>query len=91
MILFPRIHNNGSDGYTLLGYVSSAIASLRQSIAQLQKTEPHARDYYVIGENAYADALHEYAERFAKMTSVLKELEHIQECILDQIESRAKR
>ncbi len=91
MILSPRIHNNGSDGDKLFQDVSSAIASLRQSIAHLEITEPHARDYYVIGDDAYSDARHEYAERCYKVTQVLKELEYIQESILDQIESRARK
>lgn len=88
MILYPRIHNNGSDGNKLFDDVSLAINYMRQSIVGLRNTEPHARDYYIIGDNAYVKARNEYVERLDKVTQVLKELEYIQESISDQIDAR---
>lgn len=87
-MIFPTIHNNGSDPSVLLEKYLAAAAACQEAIDLLEACSPNSRDYYVQSTEAMTTASVEYAERIQKMISVKIELSAIAEHIQQQMDNR---
>lgn len=77
----PTIHLNGSAGGRLADALQEAMRGLHNAIELLAPTEPHGRDYYPQGPDAYSKARKEYLSRLERLQDVLRELSYIEERI----------
>ena len=73
-MIAPRVHLNGTSRASLLEAISSASKSVALAISTLRDTAPHARDYYVIGPDAYTQARDEYVARLKRLHDTNDEL-----------------
>lgn len=87
----PTIHDNGTSPVRLMEAIAIARELVEKSIEALHETAPNARDYYVQGPSAFGPADDEHRARLIKLDDVRKELERIQEGIMEQVEEIAKR
>lgn len=89
-VVIPRIHLNGTSAQDLLDEMFEAKHALDQAIEALQRATPNARDYYVIGPNAVAEAREGHEARMHKLSDVAAELNAIMEGIADQQLARTR-
>jgi len=75
----PTLHLTGTSRSTLAEGYEVACNALRDALAAVQDAAPNTRDYYPQGEGAYTQAQTEHGTRIARLTSVLFELQQIQE------------
>lgn len=75
--LAPYVHLNGTSRQALLEQLRDAKAAVEAAREALQMASPHARDYYVISDTAFAQANREHCSRRDRLTSVLEELTEI--------------
>lgn len=73
-LMKPTVHLNGTSRQYLENVYSTAAAMMRAAIKSVEETEPHSRDYYIQGENAYAEAAKQHKARLEKLESVRSEL-----------------
>ena len=77
----PTIHTNGTSAQCLTEGYAEARSSVAVAIEQLAKVEFNSRDYYPQGPAAWACALSQREQLFAKLRSVASELyEHEEHC-----------
>jgi hypothetical protein len=84
----PIIHINGSSKSGLQEPLRTAIEKLEEAIDAVQRTFPHARDYYPLGEEAYPRARVEAIERLSTLEGVKSELIEIWESIEYNVPNR---
>ena len=77
----PMIHLNGTSREALLDQVCAAEAAGRAFLDALANMTPNGRDYYVKGDDALRQALHEHDARVVKIKSVMTELQELAEAI----------
>lgn len=73
-LIAPRVHLNGDTKAELQGQIAEATAAISTARNALQLTCPNARNYYVIGPDAFTRALAEYRSRQERLSSVYDEL-----------------
>ena len=85
-MIFPTLHLNGTSYDDLYEQADTAYNALYEAVTALRATEPHARDYYVRrhGGSDFVTAQNEYAERFARLSIVLMDMQSLRENIMDQ-------
>ena len=77
----PTIHTNGTSAQCLTEGYTEARAAVAVAIEQLAKVEFNSRDYYPQGPAAWAVALAQREELFAKLRFVASELyKHEEHC-----------
>ena len=76
-MMFPRVHLNGTSKHELLEQMLAAVHAVRNALKIVQRAAPHARDYYVISDEAYAVARTEYEVRLSKLIEIKNELNEI--------------
>ncbi len=90
-LIVPRVHMNGDAKDTLTGDLREALAAISAAKAKLRETTPNARNYYVIGPDAFTRARNEHINRIEHLEAVYNELSDIWEAIEDgKIETEAK-
>ena len=62
---------------TLTGGLCEALAAISAAKAKLRKTAPNARNYYVIGPDAFTRARNEHINRIEHLEAVYNELSDI--------------
>lgn len=78
-LIHPTVHLNGTSKNELLqGYVE-ALRALRAAEAAIAKAGPHARDYYVQGDDAFRQAQAQHVHRLLAIDNITGELEAIAE------------
>ena len=82
----PTVHLNGTGGESLLKQVTEAGDAVNNAIEKLRAAWPNGRDYYVQGENATKEAMHEWWVRTEKLHEVRSELEAIAHGVAEQME-----
>lgn len=87
-MIFPTIHNNGSDPETLLSKYTAASTALREALELLEECAPHARDHYVQSTEAMVQASKEHTERIQKLISVKAEIAMLAENVQKQVDDR---
>jgi len=75
MPTIPTVHLNGTPAARLRAQTCVATAALRGAWNALVDAEPHMRDYYPQGPDAYTAASDEHASRLARIQSVLFEIQ----------------
>ncbi len=73
-MIAPRIHSNGDRKETITEAIEAACASIRQTQAALTEVRPNARNFYVISQDAYTQAVEEHRARQQKLEDVYNEL-----------------
>lgn len=76
-LTLPTVHINGTSREELQRQNREAWAAINAAITALNNAAPHARDYYVEGEEAFRKAAAEHLTRKAKLLEVQKELTQI--------------
>lgn len=79
----PTIHTNGSSPEHLTEALDIAGRALYTALDALQETEPHARDYYLQGEEAFEEARAQHRSRLLRVQQVLEEVKEIREKLED--------
>lgn len=81
-MILPQIHLNGSSPVSLEKEYMDAYDKLYEAIESFNKIGFHARDYYVIGDQAFEDARKSRNDHREKLNNALEYLEehiiHIQ-------------
>jgi hypothetical protein len=80
----PTVHLNGTSKDTLLHQLHCAKRNLKEAIEKLGNTEPHGRDYYMHGREAFHSAQAQHVSRLERLTSVYDELSELEEKISEQ-------
>jgi len=71
----PLLHLNGSfHGSLFEGYLR-ALEATREAVERVRSTAPNQRDYYPLGEEAWAQAQKEHSLRIAALQKVATELQ----------------
>lgn len=76
-LLAPCIHMNGTSKQDLMGALENAYSKIGEAQDALRLCAPNGRDYYVIGDNAYAIAREEYWDRMRMLENIRTEIEAI--------------
>lgn len=79
----PRIHLNGTGRAMLIEGYMKAHDTVEAAETALAEIEFHARDYYVISDDAFVKARAKRAEMFAKLQEVQAYLEQHLEAIAE--------
>lgn len=87
-MIFPTIHNNGSDPEKLIEQYSAAVAACREALDLLEACSPNARDHYVQSTEAMIVASSEHVMRVQKLISVKVELNALAEHVQQQVDNR---
>ena len=87
----PLIHLNGTSGEDLEAQVRRVVETFNAALNALYLAAPNARDYYPLGEDAFAVARRSHEEHVAALTAGHRRYQDILESIIDQIEERATR
>ena len=87
----PSIHLNGSSAESLLEGYAEAYKALVTAHGILRATAPNARDYYVQGPNAYAQAVKEHDDRMTRVNEVRAEIETLMEKVERDVLERQRR
>ena len=82
-MIAPQIHLNGDRKEELQRQLIAAADGVRHAMAALSEATPNARNYYVIGPNAYTQALEEHIARVTRLANVRQELIAMWEAIDD--------
>lgn len=85
----PTVHMNGTGGDDLLDQVTEAAQAIGTAVTKLRAAWPNGRDYYIQGESATKEAMHEWWLRVEKLHEVRSDLETIAEGIAQQLERSA--
>ena len=80
-IALPTVHLNGTSRQSLIDDNDAAYNALRAAVRALEKAAPNARDYYVQGDGAFANAVAQHVARLTALRSVLADLEAIAESL----------
>lgn len=83
-IAVPTVHLNGTSAKELLNQLKDAFTAVRQANEKLAQAAPHARDYYVQNDRAYALAREQHVQRVKSLEAVAADLERIAIAIQDQ-------
>jgi outer membrane lipopolysaccharide assembly protein LptE/RlpB len=73
-LVYPRKHLNGSDWKRLSLQYRKAYAAINNALAALSAVDFHLRDYYVISNDAYYQALSFRERQFDDLTRIRAEL-----------------
>jgi hypothetical protein len=87
-LTFPTVHLNGSGFERLFKLHADVNGSLRTAIAKLEEAAPHARDFYVQGDDSFQKARKEHEDRVARIRSVMSEIDEVLENLSDQKDGR---
>lgn len=87
----PSIHLNGTSAEELFQQLCDALGAVRHLLATLEAAAPNARDYYVQGPDAYAQALNEHRDRVQHVVVVRRALEELAEHVADERDRRERR
>lgn len=86
----PTIHHNGTSAADLLEQNIEAARRLRLALMALASAAPHARDYYLQGDFAFAKAVAEHEARRKRLEDVLSDLEALIEHVSDEQDRRSR-
>ena len=86
----PLVHLNGTSAGELEEQMRACRDTLRAALFALHLAAPNARDYYPLGDNAFAEAQARHASRIMAMRAVYNECCAIFIEIVEQKESRAR-
>ena len=86
----PSIHLNGTSGSELLRQYTAAHEAVTHAFRLAQSAAPHGRDYYVQGDDAIGQALHEHLDRMSRLEDIMIELEGIVCSIQEQLDKRKR-
>ena len=89
-MMAPRVHLNGTSGEALLDENRKARDAVAVAFALLAHGGPNARDYYVIGTDAFRQARDEHRDRLRQLRIVLDELDDVGMQIADQLKGRTR-
>lgn len=81
----PTVHLNGTSGQVLYEQYIEVGHSLGLTLRAMEEASPNARDYYVQGEGAYAEAAKEHTARVDALRGVGQEIATIVESLFDSI------
>lgn len=84
----PTVHLNGTSGQKLYEQYIAVGNSLGLTLRAMDEAYPNARDYYVQGEGAYAEAVKEHMARVDALRGVGKEISAIVESLFHAIHYR---
>ena len=87
-LIAPRVNLNGDTKQSLQQSLIDACHAIKEAQAKLRDTAPNARNFYVIGTDAYSRARNEHMDRAERLQSVYDDLFDLFEAIDDgQIET----
>lgn len=81
-LTIPTLHSNGSGWDNLYEQYRDALEATRELLEKLPR--PHGRDYYVQGEDAFAEARRQFDAQREKVSSLQTELTEILQAISAQ-------
>lgn len=80
----PLVHLNGTGVESLMVQYTEVAHNCRDTLKSLEAASPHGRDYYLLGDGAYTQAVKEHEARIAAIRKVLDEVNAIAENISAQ-------
>lgn len=81
----PAVHLNGSGKTTLMAHLKGPILALDAAIRELQACAPHARDYYVKGDDSFARAREQHMARLKKLEDIREEFSYLYQQLMEQV------
>ncbi len=90
-VAIPTVHMNGTSAESLIDDAMKAYQAVGNALEAMRAVTPNARDYYVKGEEAAAEARLQHQLRVMKLTDVRDDLQTIILGIQDQQEERTRR
>jgi hypothetical protein len=82
-VMAPRVHLNGTSRAELERTYAAAVEALHAAAAALAQVAPNARDYYVIGPDAFVSAVTAHQVRTRVLRDVLADVSAIAASILN--------
>jgi len=86
----PLIHLNGTSATDLEAQMRVCCDALRAAMNALYQASPNARDYYPLGDEAFAEAKSRHERWTSSVVSVFNGCQEIMREIQKQIDDRAK-
>ena len=80
----PCVHLNGSSRNSLVEQQCAVADVLRNALNEMANAAPNQRDYYPLGDIAFATAKAEHIDRARRVQDVLNEVEELAESISKQ-------
>lgn len=74
MIQLPLVHINGTSRQGLIEPLSEACDAVTKAIEKVEAAAPNQRDYYPLGDAAWAMARDQHAARLDALSGVLRDL-----------------
>lgn len=84
----PLIHLNGTSAEELEKRYRACACLLNEAMNALYLAAPNARDYYPLGDQAFAEAQKRHDARIAAVAMVQRECLALLEHVVDQAEER---
>ncbi len=76
-VMIPTVHMNGTDARDLLAQNLDALAAIGNAIEALRRANPHGRDFYPQGQDAFTEAQTMARVRLAHLSAIKDELTEI--------------
>jgi ferredoxin-NADP reductase len=73
----PLVHLNGTGVEDLMTQYTEVARNCRDVLKALEMATPHGRDYYLLGDSAYTEAVKEHGARIAAIRKVMTEVNEI--------------
>ncbi len=89
-MLTPVLHLNGSSAESLVTYYRQSIMALRAALEALGYAAPNARDFYILGSDAYYQAQNEHRAREQAVAKVLADMTAMRDAVLEQVDARGR-
>jgi hypothetical protein len=86
----PLVHLNGTSATELEAQMRACGDTLRAALNALYLAAPNARDYYPLGDCAFAEAQARHMGRIMAVEAVFKGCQAILEEIVDQVDARGR-
>jgi len=83
-LTYPTVHLNGTGKEALLAQNRAVYDALYETLVAMRGAQPHARDFYPQGPEAYKAARDEHVARLTALETVLDQYAAICENIADQ-------
>lgn len=81
----PTLHQNGSGKAVLMAHLKGPILALDDAIRELRACAPHARDYYIKGDDAFPRAQEQHAARMRKLMDIRDEFSYLYQQFMEQV------
>lgn len=89
--VFPVVHLNGSGAVNLKDSLLKIVNQLHDAYSALARNSPHARDYYVLGDDAFQKARRQHEQNLHILCCMIEQYEQIWQDVDRQDQDRKVR